>query len=94
MAGMVLRIEDVPEGSGMTLMLIGRISSPEVQALKARIAETANPVALDLQQVRLVDLDAARYLAAAERRGIELRHLAPYVREWVLLERQRLGGLE
>ena len=94
MAGMVLRIEDVPEGSEMTFMLIGRISSPEVQALKARIAETAKPVVLDLQQVRLVDLDAARYLAAAERRGIELRHLPPYVREWVVLERKRLGDLE
>jgi anti-anti-sigma regulatory factor len=91
---MVLKIEDVSDDSGTTLMLIGRISSPEVQALKARIAESASPVALDLQEVRLVDLDAARYLAAAERRGIELRHLAPYVREWVLLERQRLSDLE
>jgi hypothetical protein len=91
---MMLRIEDISEDSGKTLMLIGRISSPDVQVLKARIAETANPVALDLREVRLVDLDAARYLAATERRGIELRHLAPYVREWVLLERQRLGDLE
>jgi len=94
MGGMVLKIEDVSDDSGTTLMLIGRISSPEVQTLKARIAESANPVALDLREVRLVDLDAARYLAAAERRGIELRHLAPYVREWVLLERQRLSDLE
>lgn len=91
---MVLRIEDVSGDSGTTLMLIGRISSPDVQVLKARIAEAASPVALDLQQVRLLDLDAARYLAAAQRRGIELRHLPPYVREWVLLERQRLGDLE
>jgi len=91
---MMLKIEDVSGDSGTTLMLIGKISSPDVQVLKARIAEAASPVALDLQQVRLLDLDAARYLAAAERRGIELRHLPPYVREWVLLERQRLGDLE
>jgi hypothetical protein len=91
---MMLKIEDVSGDSGTTLMLIGRISSPDVQVLKARLAEAASPVALDLQQVRLLDLDAARYLAAAERRGIELRHLPPYVREWVLLERQRLGDLE
>jgi len=90
----MLKIEDVSEDSGTTLMLIGRISSPDVQVLKARIAEAASPVALDLQQVRLLDLDAARYLAAAERRGIELRRVPPYVREWVLLERQRLGNLE
>ena len=90
----MLRIEDISEDSGTTLMLIGRISSPDVQVLKARIAETANPVALDLREVGLVDLDAARYLASIERHGIELRQLSPYVREWVLLERHRLGDLE
>jgi hypothetical protein len=58
--------------------------------LKARIAEAANPVALDLEQLRLVDLDAARYLAAAERSGVELRRVPRYVREWVRLEKQRL----
>ena len=94
MAGMVLKIEDVPERTGTTLKLIGRISSPEVQVIKARVAEVANPVALDLQQVRILDLDGARYLAAAERRGIELRHIPPYVREWVSLERNRLLDLE
>ena len=91
---MMLRIEQISESSGTTLMLIGRISSPDVQVLKARIAETTDPVALDLREVGLVDLDAARYLAATERHGIELRHLSPYVREWVLLERLRLGDLE
>ena len=94
MSCVMLKIEDVSEVSGTTLTLIGRISSPDVQVLKARIAEAAGPVALDLQQVRLLDLDAARYLAAAERRGIELRNLPPYVGEWVLLERQRLNDLE
>lgn len=80
--------------SQTTFVLIGRITSPDVQRLKADIAEAGKPVALDLQQVRLVDLDAVRFLAAAERRGIELRHLPPYVREWVYLEKPRLGELE
>ena len=80
--------------SQTTVMLIGRITSPDVQRLKEQIAESPGPVALDLQQVRLVDLDAVRFLAAAERGGIELRHLPPYVREWVLLERGRLSDLE
>ncbi len=91
---MVLKIEAVQSDSHTTVMLIGRITSPDVQRLKEQIAESPWPVALDLQQVRLVDLDAVRFLAAAERRGIELRNLAPYVREWVLLERRRLGDLE
>ncbi len=91
---MVLRIEHVRSDFGTTFLLIGRITSPDVQDLKARVAEEANPVALDLEQVRLVDLDAVHFLAAAERGGIELRHLSPYVREWVHLEKPRLGELE
>ncbi len=84
----------MPSDSQTIVMLIGRITSPDVQRLKEQIAEVPGPVALDLQQVLLVDLDAARFLAAAERRGIELRHLPPYVREWVNLEKPRLGELE
>ena len=84
----------LPSDSQTIVMLIGRITSPDVQRLKEQIAEVPGPVALDLQQVRLVDLDAARFLAAAERRGIELRHLPPYVREWVNLEKPRLGEFE
>ena len=75
-------------------MLSGKMASPEVQELKAQIAEGLEPVALDLQQVRLVDLDAVHFLAAAERRGVELRNLPRYVREWIQLERPRLGEFE
>ena len=91
---MVLRIEHVRGDSGTTFMLIGRITSPEVQDLKGRVAEEPNPVALDLQQVRLVDLDAVHFLAAAERRGVELRNLPQYVREWIFAEKPRLAELE
>jgi hypothetical protein len=91
---MVLRIEQVPGDSATTFMLIGRIASPDVQDLKARVAEETNPVALDLQQVRLVDLDAVHFLAATERRGVELRNLPKYVREWIFVETPRLGDLE
>jgi len=91
---MVLRIEEVASESGTTFTLIGRITSPDVQDLKARLAEALNPVALDLEDVRLVDLDAVRFLAAAERQGIELRQLPQYVREWILLEKSRLSDLE
>jgi anti-anti-sigma regulatory factor len=91
---MVLRIEPAPNESPTLLKLVGRITSPDVQQLKALIAETSNPVALDLQEVQLVDLDAVRYLAAAEQGGVELRSLPPYVRAWVLLETERLGESE
>ena len=91
---MVLRIEPAPNDSPTLFKLVGRIASPDVQELKALIAEMPNPVALDLQEVELVDLDAVRYLAAVERGGLELRNLPSYVREWVLLEREQLGDSE
>lgn len=67
-------------------MLIGRITAADLPQLKASIAATRKPVALDLQEVRLVDVDAVRFLAEAEAEGIELRHVPPYVRAWILLE--------
>jgi hypothetical protein len=91
---MVLRIEQVRSDSGTVFLLIGRITSPDVQDLKAQVAEEPNPVALDLQQVRLVDLDAVHFLAAAERSGVELLNLPQYVREWISVEKPRLGDLE
>ena len=91
---MVLRIEPAPNDSPTLLKLVGRIASPDVQQLKVLIAESPNPLALDLQEVELVDLDAVRFLAAVERGGLELRNLSPYVRAWVLLESARLGDSE
>jgi len=91
---MFLRIEDVSSESDTALSLSGRITSRDVQQLKARIGETVGPFALDLAQVRLVDLDAVRFLAAAERGGVELRRVPPFVRAWILLERPKLSDVE
>lgn len=91
---MVLRIEQLTTESETIFTLIGRIASPEVQQLKAEMAEAPNRVALDLEQVAIVDLDAAHFLASAERQGITLRHLPQYIREWILLEKVRLASRE
>jgi anti-anti-sigma regulatory factor len=91
---MVMRIEQTATESETILTLIGRITSPEVQQLKAEIDAAQKPIALDLQQVRLVDLDAVHFLAAAESKGIVLRHIPPYVREWIFLEKPRVALAE
>ena len=91
---MVMRIEQTASESETILTLIGRITSPDVQQLKAEIDAAPKPIALDLQQVRLVDLDAVYFLAAAERKGIVLRQVPPYVREWIHLEKPRVAQLE
>jgi hypothetical protein len=90
---MVLRIELEQRDGETIFMLIGRMTSRDVQQLKAQMADR-HCDALDLQQVRLVDLDAVHFLAEAERGGIELRRVPPYIGAWVVLERPRVGRLE
>jgi hypothetical protein len=62
--------------------------------LKAQMDGRTQQIVLDLEQVRLVDLDAVHFLAVCETKGIELRHCPPYVREWILAEKPRLRELE
>jgi len=90
---MTLRIEQTAKDSETIFTLIGRITSPDVQRLKAEIAEARNRVTLDLEQVVLVDLDAVNFLAASEQQGIQLRNLPQYVRAWILQEKPRVMGL-
>jgi hypothetical protein len=62
-----------------------------VQELKAQIDGSTHRIVLDLEQVRLVDLDAVHFLAVCETKGIDLRHCPPYVREWILSEKARIS---
>jgi anti-anti-sigma regulatory factor len=90
---MTLRIEQIADDSETIFRLIGRITSPDVQQLKAEIAEARNRVTLDLEQVSLVDLDAVHFLAEAEQQGIHLRSLPQYVRAWIFEEKPRVDEL-
>ena len=44
---------------------------------------------LDLDEVTLLDVAVVRFLIPCEAEGIELRHCAPYIREWMTRERGR-----
>jgi len=91
---MVLKIDTLLDGSKTVLRLSGRIESEHVQELKTQIDGDPHRIVLDLEQVRLVDLDAVRFLAVCETKGIGLRCCPPYVREWILAEKPRIGELE
>jgi len=91
---MVLRIEETSTRSMNVLALSGAIGSDDVQMLKSSMSDAEAPVALDLSQVHLVNLDAVRFLAALEKRGVELRNCRPHVRAWITAEMPRVGDLE
>ena len=82
---MTLRIVSDVHEDGSTIRLIGHMRAEHVDHVRAEIAAN-RAMALDLDELRLADVDAIRFLAAAERQGVELRHCAPFMREWMARE--------
>jgi hypothetical protein len=54
-----------------------------VEELKAQIEGSTQRVVLNLEEVKLVDRDAVRFLAVCEANGIELCQCSPYIRDWI-----------
>jgi anti-anti-sigma regulatory factor len=65
--------------------LSGRIEEEHVTELRHLLEADAKApgITLDLEEVRLVDRKAVKFLAACEGRGIELKHCASYIRQWI-----------
>ena len=83
---MVLKIDRSADGEYVVLRLSGRVQSEHVEQLKAEMEGIAG-VVLDLEDVKLVDRDAVRFLGVCEANGTELRHCSPYIREWITKEK-------
>ncbi|WP_447962373.1 hypothetical protein [Nitrospira sp. Ecomares 2.1] len=47
------------------------------------------PIALDLEGVTLVDIEAVRFLNTCKKGGVELLHYRPYIWEWMIRENAR-----
>jgi anti-anti-sigma regulatory factor len=86
---MVLRIEKLSDGRLLILRLSGRLQSEDVDQLKAQIEGSTRRVILDLDEVKLVDRDAVRFLGLCEATGVQLIQCSPYVRDWI--DRERLS---
>jgi hypothetical protein len=65
--------------------LSGRIEKEHVSELRVLLEGESKVVelTLDLEEVRLVDREAVRFLAACEARGIRLKNCPSYVRKWI-----------
>jgi len=88
---MVLKIDRSSDGKYIVLRLSGRMQSEHVEQLKVEIEGTAK-VVLDLQDVKLVDRDAVRFLGVCEENGTELRSCSAYIREWIAKEKNAPGA--
>ena len=86
---MTLKIEQI-FGEGKTrIRLSGQLRSEHLGRLKTEVARHGSRVALDLEEVELVDLDGVRFLIECESAGLSILHCSPYIREWMLQERNR-----
>jgi hypothetical protein len=84
---MTLKIESI-FGEGRTrILLSGQLRSDHLDPLKSEIERCNSPLALDLEEVDLVDVDAIRFLNECESAGIAIVRCSPYIKEWMLRER-------
>jgi anti-anti-sigma regulatory factor len=84
---MTLKIESCSDGAITTIQLVGRLRAEHVMELEQQIAESESKIVLDLEEVKLVDVEAVRFLGSCEIAGVTLLNCAPYIRDWIGKER-------
>jgi hypothetical protein len=86
-ANMTLKIEKYSEGPTTKIRLIGRMQAEHLVELEKQIKESGTKIALDLEEVNLVDVQVVRFLGICETQGITLLNCSPYIRDWIGKER-------
>jgi hypothetical protein len=86
---MTLKIERVPAGQEARVRLSGQIRSEHLGDLKAELERGESRVALDLEEVDLVDVQGIRFLNECEAAGIPVLHCSTYIRAWMRREQRR-----
>jgi len=85
----MLKLERSSDGERTTIRLIGRPRSEHLDEIINEVGSCGPKVALDLEEVTIVDVDVVRFLGACEKEGSELLHCPPYIREWISREQRK-----
>src|SRR5208282_4927049 len=83
---MTWKIEKHCDSQITTIRLIGRMQWQHLQDLKILMDESRTPIALDLEELMLVDLEAVRFLGRCQNAGVPLLHCSQYIRNWIAKE--------
>jgi anti-anti-sigma regulatory factor len=90
---MSFRIERLVAGDASLIFQVsGRMEGENLAILQGVLAQTTGEVALDLNEVTFVDRHAVTLLALCERRGVELKNLQAYLRDWISKEQAQIRG--
>jgi anti-anti-sigma regulatory factor len=81
------KIEKHRDRHGTTIRLIGRMRADHLSELEKQISESESKIALDLEELNLVDVEAVRFLGMCETQGVTLLNCSPYIRDWIDKER-------
>ena len=84
---MTLKIERTFGGQDTRIRLSGQLRSEHLSQVKSEVERAGQPVALDLEEVELVDVDGVRFLNECESAGVAVVHCSPYIKKWMLRER-------
>jgi hypothetical protein len=84
---MTLRIERSERQKFAVFTLSGRMEAGQVVELKELFDRDYRNIILDLQEMRLADRDAVRFLRECEAGGMTLENCPAYIREWIDRER-------
>jgi len=84
---MTLKIERISGKRRIRIRLSGAFRSEHCDQVRAEIKRGGPRIALDLEEVDLVDVEGVRFLNACKVEGISVLRCSPYIREWMLRER-------
>lgn len=84
----MLRIQRSSNGE-VVFALSGRMNAESVAVLEELFGSEAEGfrIVLDLNDLRLVDRDAVRFLQRCESDSMKLKNCPPYIRKWIARER-------
>ena len=86
---MTLKIDRIRAKRRTVIRLSGELHSENLGTLKCEIARNQPRIALDLQELDLVDLEGVRFLNECQSEGISVLHSSPFIREWMSEERKK-----
>ena len=81
---MTCKIVRLAEPDQLVLLHIsGHLQEEHINMIDDLLTKETDPVALDLEEVTLVDREAVKFLATLDARGVGLRNCPAFIREWM-----------
>ena len=81
---MTCKIVRLAEPDQLVLLHIsGHLQEEHINMIDDLLEKETGPVALDLEEVTLIDREAVRFLATLDAQGVGLRNCPEFIREWM-----------